>query len=153
MLWATRRGVDWRATNSHLFSQLGLAQSPVKGAILDDPAGLDMFDYLKKMEYPGDAQYLIPFGKDPSVWHAVSPLYFLSADSPPMLLYVGERTYPGIASSTRKFNSRLTELGIKHEFTVQPGKKHIPMVTQLFWTNNLIYQGLLKFVGLHEPGF
>ncbi len=135
------------ATDNALFTRLGMAQNPIKGAILDDPGGLDMFDYLQKMQYPDDEQYLIPFGKDPAGWRAVSPLYYLTASSPPVLLFVGERTYPGIASSTRVFDQRLRQLGIKHQFTLMPGKKHIPMVTQLFWQNNIIYRDLLAFIG------
>jgi acetyl esterase/lipase len=136
------------ATDDQLFTKIGLAKNPIKGAILDDPGGLDMFDYLKKMEYPGDDQYLTPFSKDPTVWRDMSPMYHVRVDSPPMLIYVGERTYPSIASSTRKFNQRLLELGTKHTFTILPGKKHIAMVTQLFWQHNIIYRDLLKLVGV-----
>ncbi|GAB2565621.1 alpha/beta hydrolase [Spirosoma areae] len=135
------------ATDDRLFTKIGLSQNPVKGAILDDPGGLDMFDYLQKMAYPGDDNYLIPFGKNPAIWRDVSPLYYLKATSPSMLIYVGERTYPGIASSTRKFNEQLQAFGVKHEFTVMPGKKHVGMVTQLFWKNNIIYRDLLNLVG------
>lgn len=135
------------ATKDDLFTKLGLSQNPVKGAILDDPAGLDMYDYLQKMEYPNDQQYLVPFGKDPAVWRSVSPMYFVGKDSPPMLLYTGGKTYPSISSSGGVFDRKLTELGIKHTYTVMPGKKHVPMVVQLFWKNNLIYRDLLKLVG------
>ncbi|GAB3506859.1 hypothetical protein GCM10027341_40610 [Spirosoma knui] len=134
------------AVQNQLFAQYGLAHNPVKGAILDDPAGLDMFDYLKKMEYANDEQYLVPFGKQPTVWQAVSALYHVRAGSPPMLLFVGERTYPSIASSSQRFRQKLQQLGVQHEYKVIPGKKHIAMVTQLFWKNNLIYRDLLKLV-------
>ncbi len=135
------------ATNDSLFAKLGLNQNPIKGAILDDPAGLDMLDYLTKMEYPNDQQYLVPFGKDPAVWRSVSPMYHVRAGSPPMLLYAGERTYPSIASSSRRFNQRLQDSGVRHTFTEVPGKKHIAMVLQLYWKNNRIYRDLLQFVG------
>lgn len=135
------------ATNDMLFIQLGLVKNPVKGAILDDPAGLDMFDYLKKMEYPNDQQYLVPFGTNPTVWREVSPIYYLKASSPPMLVYAGGRTYPSITNSTRKFSERLQELGLKHRYQVLAGKKHVGMVLQLYWKNNVIYRDLLKLVG------
>ncbi|WP_420150855.1 alpha/beta hydrolase [Spirosoma sp.] len=134
-------------TDNQLFTKIGLTQNPINGAILDDPGGLDMFDYLTKMEYPGDEKYLVPFGKNPTRWHDVSALYYVKQDCPPMLIYVGEHTYPGIQKSTRRFRQRLQELGVKYEFKVLPGKKHIGMVTQLFWETNIIYQDLLKFVG------
>lgn len=135
------------ATADPLFTRLGLVKNPIKGAILDDPAGLDMFDYLTKLEYPNDEQYLIPFGKDPAVWRAMSPMYQVRADSPPMLMYAGGRTYPSITNSTQRFHQRLLDMGVRHEFTVLPGKKHIGMVTQLFWNHNVIYRDLLTFIG------
>ncbi|GAB3703388.1 hypothetical protein GCM10027592_33320 [Spirosoma flavus] len=138
------------ATESHYFTQLGLSENPIKGAILDDPAGLDMFDYLKKMEYPGDDQYLIPFGKNADVWRAVSALYHVSANCPPMLLYTGEKTYPSIIKSSRKFEQELKKFGISHTLTVIPGKKHVGMAVQLFWKSNLIYKDLRKFVGVEK---
>jgi acetyl esterase/lipase len=134
------------ATDDMYFSRLGLTTNPIKGAILDDPAGLDMYDYLTKMDYPNDQQYLVPFGKNPAVWRAVSPMYHVSKASPPMLLFVGGKTYPSIASSSERFRQKLIELGVQHEFTVIPGKKHIPMVLQLFWKNNIIYQQVRKLV-------
>lgn len=134
-------------TDDELFTKIGLTQNPIKGAILDDPGGLDMFDYLTKMEYPGDEKYLVPFGKNPAVWRSVSALYHVRAGSSPMLVYAGERTYPSITNSTQRFRKRLQDLGVQHEFRVLRGKKHVGMVTQLFWKHNIIYRDLLKFVG------
>lgn len=134
------------ATDDQLFRKLGLTRNPVKGAILDDPAGLDMLDYLQKMAYPNDQQYLVPFGGDPVVWRAVSPFYYLSADTPPMLLYTGGRTYPSITQSTQRFYQRLQALGITSHYRVIPRKKHVGMVLQLVWKRNSIYQDLLKLV-------
>lgn len=135
------------ATDDQLFSRIGLAKNPIKGAILDDAAGLDMFDYLTKMEYPNDQQYLVPYGKDPAVWRAVSPMYYVNDHTSPMLMYSGERTYPSITSSSQRFHRRLLDHRVKHDYKILPGKKHIAMVTQLFWQHNIIYQELLRFVG------
>ncbi|GAB3942824.1 hypothetical protein GCM10028805_08040 [Spirosoma harenae] len=136
------------ATDNQLLAKVGLTQKWIKGLILDDPAGLDMFDYLTKMEYPNDEQYLIPFGKQPEIWRSVSALYFVDDTTPPMLIYVGEKTYPSILNSARRFHQKLQQFGVKHEYTLLPDKKHVGMVTQLFWKNNRIYQDLVKFVGV-----
>ena len=135
------------ATDNQLFTSIGVSQNPVKGAILDDPAGLDMFDYLTKMQYPGDERYLVPYGKNPAVWRAVSPMYHVEGSSKPMLIYVGGETYPSITSSSKRFHEKLQEQGVKNEITTLPGKKHVAMAAQLFWKNNIIYRDLLKFVG------
>ncbi len=134
------------ATDDTRFSRLGLTKNPVKGAILDDPGGIDMAGYLAKMEYPDDKKYLVSFGSDPAGWRAVSPAYHLTTHTPPMLLFAGGKTYPSIASGTALFHKKLDSLGIKNSFTVMPGKKHIPMVVQLFWGNNLIYKQIEPFI-------
>ncbi|WP_020599500.1 alpha/beta hydrolase [Spirosoma panaciterrae] len=134
------------ASDDQILAKVGMTHNPIKGVILDDPAGLDMFDYLSRMDYPDDEHYLIPFGKKPDIWRSVSALYSLTAHTPPMLVYVGDQTYPSIIKSTRRFLQRLQELGVTHEFTRMPNKKHVGMVTQLFWKNNVIYRDLLAFV-------
>ena len=138
--------------DNRLFERRGFAQNPIKGAILDDPAGLDMYDYLRKMAYPGDAQYLVPFGKQPDVWREMSAMYHVSAQTPPYLLFIGGETYPSISSSSRRFRDKLKGLGRVPQFTVLAGKHHVPMVLQLYWKNNIIYQELLKFVGVAAAG-
>ncbi|MCC2548873.1 alpha/beta hydrolase [Hymenobacter sp. BT175] len=138
------------ATDSRQFARLGLSTNPVQGVILNDAAGLDMHAYLQKQEYPGDADYLIPYGKDPAVWKAMSPIYHVSAQAPPFLIFVGENTYPSITSSTARFRQKLIDTGFAPQFEVLPGKKHAAMVLQLFWSRNVIYQRLLPFVGA-EP--
>ncbi|SNC76393.1 Acetyl esterase/lipase [Hymenobacter gelipurpurascens] len=135
------------ASDNQVLARRGLAQNPVRGVILDDPAGLDMYDYLQKMQYPGDAQYLVPFGKEPAVWRQVSAMYHVTASTPPFLLFVGGETYPSISSSSEKFRQKLVSLGQQPVLKVLPGKKHAPMVLQLYWQHNVIYQDLLPFVG------
>jgi acetyl esterase/lipase len=134
------------ATDNDLLARHGLPQNPVRGSILDDPAGLDMYTYLSKLEYPGDAQYLIPFGKDPAVWKQYSALYHLTPAAPPFLLFIGGNTYPSITNSSLKFQKALVALRHSTAYTVLPGKKHVPMLLQLYWQNNVIYKALLKMV-------
>lgn len=125
-----------------LLANYGLPASAAHAVLLDDPAGLDMLDYLTKMQYPNDAQYLVPFSKDPAVWRQASALYHLRAGAPPMSIYIGGETYPSIKSSSEKFRQRLTQLGAAPKYTILPGKKHVGMVTQLFWANNELYAEL-----------
>jgi acetyl esterase/lipase len=127
-----------------LLATYGLPATAAHAVLLDDPAGLDMLDYLTKMQYPNDAQYLVPFSKDPAVWRQASALYHLRAGAPPMSIFIGGETYPSIKSSSEKFRQRLTQLGAAPKYTVLPGKKHVGMVTQLFWTNNELYAELKR---------
>jgi acetyl esterase/lipase len=134
-------------TDDALLARNGLPQNPVRGAILDDPAGLDMYSYLREMKYEGDAQYLVPFGHDPAVWKEMSPIYKIRPGLPPFIFYIGGETYPSISGSSGRFRDRLKATGQALPYTIIPGRHHVPMVLQLYWQHNIIYQGLLKFVG------
>ncbi|SET91006.1 alpha/beta hydrolase [Hymenobacter actinosclerus] len=136
------------ATDDARFRRWGEATNPVRGVVLDDAAGLDMYDYLKKLAYPGDRQFLVPFGPHPASWRQMSAVYHLTPRTPPFLLFVGGETYPSISSSSAEFRDKLVSLGHHPYYQVLPGKKHIPMVLQLYWQHNIIYQKLLPFV--HE---
>ena len=135
------------ATDDALLAAHGLPQNPVRGAIMDDPAGLDMYSYLKEMKYAGDQQYLVPFGSDPVVWKQESPIYKIKAGMPPFIFYIGGETYPSISGSAGRFRDRLKAIGQPAPYTIIPGRHHIPMVLQLYWQHNIVYQGLLKLVG------
>ncbi|GAB2773469.1 acetyl esterase/lipase [Hymenobacter luteus] len=137
--------------DNRLFQRRGLVPNPIRGAILNDPAGLDMYDYLQKKQYTGDAQYLTSFGRQPAGWREVSALYHITTTTPPYLLFVGGETYPSISSSSARFRQKLIELGHKPFYQVLPGKKHIPMVLQLYWARNVIYRELLQFVEAGSP--
>ncbi|QKG58492.1 alpha/beta hydrolase [Hymenobacter sp. BRD128] len=127
-----------------LLARHGLPARAVHAVLLDDPAGLDMLDYLTKMQYPGDEKYLVPFSKDPAVWRQASALYHVRASAPPMSIYIGGDTYPSIKGSSEKFRERLTALGEAPKYTILPGKKHVGMVTQLFFAGNTLYTELKR---------
>ena len=135
------------ATDDALLAANGLPQNPVRGAIMDDPAGLDMYSYLKEMKYEGDQKYLVPFGNDPAVWKAQSAIYKIRAGMPPFIFFIGGETYPSISGSSGRFRDRLKAIGQPAPYTIIPGRHHIPMVLQLYWQHNIIYQGVLKMVG------
>jgi acetyl esterase/lipase len=135
------------ATDDELLARNGLPQNPVRGAIMDDPAGLDMYTYLKESKYEGDAKYKVPFGNDPAVWKEMSPIYKIKPNLPPFIFYIGGETYPSISGSSGRFRDRLKATGQTPEYTIIAGRHHIPMVLQLYWQHNIIYQGLLKLVG------
>jgi len=135
------------ATDNELLARHGLPQNPVRGAIMDDPAGLDMYSYLKEMKYEGDAQYLVPFGKDPAVWREMSAIYKIRPGIPPFIFYIGGETYPSISGSSGRFRDRLKAIGQPAPYTIIPGRHHVAMVLKLYWQDNIIYQGLLKLVG------
>lgn len=134
-----------------LLARHGLGPHTAHAVLLDDPAGLDMLDYLTRMEYPNDAQYLVPFSKDPAVWRQASALYHMQAGAPPYSIYIGGDTYPSITKSAGKFRQRLTALGQPPAYKVLPGKSHVGMVLQLLSEKNELYQELHRLAGEQRP--
>lgn len=128
------------------YEQLGMT-NPLKGAILNDPAGLDWYWFLneRKGEPDGSDNY-DAFTDDPQVWRAYSPIYFLNENQLPILLLEGERTYPGIRLTVNRFREAAEERGTDLAYSYYKKKKHIPMITQYFWTWSKGYDDVLDFI-------
>lgn len=130
------------------FAQLGLP-NPIKGVILIDAAGLDMYGYLKEKIYPAGHTYLKTFSPNPATWKEASPLYHLRSGLPPFRIYRGEKTYQSIISSNEKFITALRPLSPGTTFKIIPGKKHIGMITQFLNPWNALYEDIITF--LQQP--
>lgn len=124
--------------------------NPIKGIILIDAAGLDMYNYLKEEHLPEGDTYLTTFSNDPALWKAASPIYFLHNGMPPMLIYQGGKTYPSISSSNEKFTDSLKKYDVKFSYHILPGKKHVPMITQFFNPWNKRYKEMVSFMNQSE---
>jgi acetyl esterase/lipase len=133
------------STDDHYFKVLGIA-NPIKGTILIDAAGLDMYGYMKNEDYGPNNSYLNIFTKDPDTWKRASPLYHLDGHIPSMFILRGGRTYPSIMSGNDKFVAALRAKGYAPVYTLQPGKRHIPMITQFFNVYNPRYRDMLRFM-------
>ena len=127
------------------FSSVGIA-NPLKGIILIDAAGLDMYGYLQGENFEPGNNYLNTFSNDPKIWKEASPMYFLHKDMPPMLIYRGGRTYSSIEVSNEKFVAALKAFVPQPNYTILPGKKHVPMITQFFNTGNDRYKEMKAFM-------
>jgi acetyl esterase/lipase len=127
------------------FDTLGM-NSPIKGAILIDAAGLDMNWFLKEMDYKPGTSYLKAFTDSPQVWKDTSPIYHLDSEDPPLLIMMGERTLPGIEKTTARFMEEYKKLVPEPKYHLQERKKHVPMIAQFFYTPNKAYQWILDFM-------
>jgi len=130
---------------SAYFDTLGV-ENPIKGAILIDAAGLDMYGYLQEEKLPANHTYLQTFTAHPTIWKAASPLYHLHSRLPPFLIYRGENTYPSIIKSNEKFVKALREFRPELPYQVLKGKKHIPMITQFIRSRNPLYEEIITFM-------
>lgn len=132
------------------YLQVSESQAFIKGCILIDAGGLDMYGYLKKQQFEEGHTYLETFTNDPQTWQQASPLYQLQPAMPPMLIYMGEKTYPSIISSHQRFMEGLQEYREDPNYYVLKGKKHIPMITQFFWSWNPLYDEIIEFMDDQE---
>jgi acetyl esterase/lipase len=133
------------AVRDEYFSSAGKV-NPIKGAIMIDAAGLDMYGYLQERNYPDDNTYIKTFTNDPDTWKEASPMYHLYTGMPPFLIYRGGKTYNSIIKSNEKFVYTLDNYVDTVNYTVQEGKKHVPMITQFIWTWNSNYKEILEFM-------
>jgi acetyl esterase/lipase len=133
------------AVRHEYFESLAV-KSPIKGAILIDAAGLDMYGYLQEQNYPAGNTYLQTFTTNPAVWKAASPLYHLHQNIPPLLIYRGENTYPSIIKSNEKFIKALQAYAPETPYRVEKGKKHVPMITQFLNPWNPLYAEIIHFM-------
>jgi acetyl esterase/lipase len=132
------------ATNNEYFEEIGIG-NPIKGGILIDPAGLDMNWFLS--DYPKEGEkYIKTFTEDPKVWKEYSPIYFLEDQKIPLLILEGERTYPSIEVSIDRFLEKAQVEDVEVDYELYPHKKHIPMITQFFWTGSKGYDDVLGFI-------
>jgi arylformamidase len=127
----------------------GIDSGTISGIILNDAAGLDMKRYL--MENPPTAvdNYLTTWTKNPDNWQQASPIYFINKDTPPFLIYIGDKTYASIKKGNSNFISAL------HPFqsNVTPihlNKKHVPMVTQYFWPWSNRFAEVMEFMNTNK---
>lgn len=122
------------------------AANPIKGTIMIDAAGQDMYDYLKKENLKKDHHYFRVFTSNPTIWKEASPLYHLHKGMPKMLIYQGEKTYTSIKVSNQKFVTALKEYVSKPNFHIIKNKGHIPMILQFYNSDNPIYKEMIDFM-------
>jgi dipeptidyl aminopeptidase/acylaminoacyl peptidase len=127
------------------FNKLNIP-NPIKGCILIDAAGLDMYGYLKEENKGEGHTYLQTFTSDPEEWKKASPIFHLHEEMQPFLIYRGEKTYPSIIKSTEKFVKVLSTLTPTPRYYVLKRKRHIPMITQFLWTWNPLYKEITDFM-------
>lgn len=130
---------------SEYIESLGMT-SPIKGAILIDAAGLDMYSYLRMQRYAPGTSYLRAFTNDSHKWKEASPIYFIDRDDPPLLILMGGKTLPGIISTTEDFLAEYEKYVPQPNFNLQKGKRHIPMILQFFNSYSNTYKWVLDFM-------
>ncbi len=127
----------------------GIDSGTIAGIILNDAAGLDMKNYLEENPPTEKDDYLATWTSNPEQWKDASPIYFLNKNTPPFLIYVGDKTYNSIKIANSRFVTAL--LPFQPDVTpIRLNKKHVPMVLQYFspWSNR--FDEIIAFMKLHN---
>ncbi|TDG36029.1 alpha/beta hydrolase [Pedobacter changchengzhani] len=128
------------------FKNIGI-KNPVKGVILNDPFGLDMYEYLTKAEKDDSyTNFLRTFTNDPANWKKGSPLTYVDNIKNPHLLFYGAKTYDAIKIQTPRLNQILKANHVPSEIVEVKGKSHVPMITQMIFGCNKLYAKIVSFV-------
>jgi acetyl esterase/lipase len=127
----------------------GIDPTFISGIILNDAAGLDMKNYLEENEPTQENDYITTWSNSPAKWQDASPIYFLNKNTPPFLIYVGDKTYPSIKTANKRFIAALHSFQPKVE-AVRLNKRHVPMVIQYFWPWSDRIDEVIDFMKLHK---
>ncbi|OWK69265.1 alpha/beta hydrolase [Pedobacter sp. AJM] len=128
------------------FNHAGI-KNPIKGVILNDPFGLDLYEYLttaKKDSFYFD--FIRTFTSQPAVWKAASPLNYVDHIKNPHLLLYGGKTYEAIKLQTPRLYQELKAHHIPVEIKEIKGKSHVSMISQMILGGNDLYEEILKFI-------
>jgi acetyl esterase/lipase len=132
------------SVNNNLFDSLGI-KNPVKGCVLIDAFGLDMFTYLGHITYSPNGLFFKIFSGKSQTWKLHSPIYHIE-NKTPFLIYVGGKTFPAIKSSNADFNAKLKKKNINSEFKEIKNRGHIAMIFQLYFRRNKMYGEILELM-------
>jgi acetyl esterase/lipase len=132
------------ANDETYFSKAGIV-NPIKGVILNDPFGLNIFKYLEH-GYNGDASFRVTFTNTPSVWKKGSPVFYIKKSSINYFMLYGGSTYPAIITDSQDFHAKNIEVGNSSELYKIGHKKHIGMVLLFFRRHQKQVKKVVEFM-------
>jgi len=128
------------------FASAGIP-NPIKGVILNDGFGLDMYEYLTISKPDNLTEvFLNAFTRDQETWKIASPMYYLENIIKPFLIFVGDRTYPAIKLQSKRMYDELLKTNKSIEMKTIQGKKHKGMIIQMISGKNQMYDFILEFM-------
>lgn len=128
------------------FKTVGI-YNPIKGIILNDAFGLDMEEYLTKAEKDDYyTNFLRTFSTEQKTWQMGSPLFYVANVNNPHLIFYGTKTYDAIKIQSKRMNKELESLNVPVTLQIIEGKKHVPMIAQMIWGSNKLYQNIYDFM-------
>lgn len=124
-------------------------QNPIKGVILNDPFGLNIFHYMKSQLHTDDKympNFLKVFSNDEKNWIEATPIFTVGLITNPYQLFMGGNTYQSIKLQTPAFYQALKENHKQVSFQRIKHKKHIAMISQMIFGWNPLYEEIIGFM-------
>jgi len=131
--------------DNEYFKSLHIA-NPIKGTILIDAAGLDIYAYMKQQVFREVPTYLKTFTADTATWKKASPVNHLHKGMPPFLIYQGGRTFPFIKETNAIFLSELVPLAPSTKYEIIEDKGHFGMMLQYLYPWSKRYDEVIAFM-------
>jgi acetyl esterase/lipase len=133
------------ATDDTYFKNLKM-KNPVKGTILIDAYGLNVYKFLKASNNPADSKYYPIFSSEEANWKKYSPINHLDKSSPPFIQFVGGKTNQIIKDMNADFYEGIKNYQPNAEFIVVKRKRHVPMMFQFYNPFNRTYNKVEEFI-------
>jgi acetyl esterase/lipase len=133
------------STNNRFFDSLGIAPNPIKGCVLIDAFGMNMYNYLRKPR-PEYNWMFDTFSRDEEKWKDASPALFVTEQSPSFLMFLGAKTFNIIYHDAKSFDDMLEKKGISATLIVMNKRKHMEMIAQMINPQNEIYSKCIEFM-------
>tara|TARA_B110000967_G_scaffold66499_1_gene68709 strand:+ start:133 stop:966 length:834 start_codon:yes stop_codon:yes gene_type:complete len=143
------------SAGGHLIALIGtntkylVSNDLIKGIILNDAAALDMYSFLKENPPTNYHNFEITWTKNEKNWKDASPIYHLSNNTPPFLIYVGSKSFPSLIYQNKKFVEKLHDFQPNVEINYLP-KNHVAMMKQFFYPWNKHYKEITDFIDLNK---
>jgi acetyl esterase/lipase len=133
------------STDPSYFKAVNIS-NPLRGIVLIDAFGLDISYYLTNSTNKGDSIYYPAFTKNQETWKKASPVFFLSKNTPPVLMMVGSKTYPAIKKDSEIFFTELRKYQTNALLIRVKGKRHVAMIGRFYKPRSKGYRDILAFI-------
>jgi acetyl esterase/lipase len=133
------------ATDTSYFDSIKI-NNPIKGCVLIDAFGLDIYSYLKREEKYNYDVYRSIFTKDEEQWKNGSPFFHLHEGMPKFILFIGGKTYPGIIKESNAFIIELKKYQSDAQLITVPRKHHASMIFSFINPKKIAYRQILEFM-------
>jgi acetyl esterase/lipase len=147
--------VSGHSAGGHLAALVALDESyfkkvnsvnPIKGVVLIDAFGLDMYSYLSNSTHKRDSIYFPTFSKDPEAWKRGSPIRYVRSSAPDFLIFVGGNTFPAIKKGSADFSETAKKYKPSTQLITVKNKKHIPMIGMFYNQRCRAYKQMQEFM-------